>query len=127
MRGVMSCKLTIGAAFVVVVAAVYFAGSTELPLPEGISKVNRAEGRIKNCEIKEPSGGKHGGKLFVGMQLDDPEIPYLRWNPENYSAVAIKDFCERSANVQVLFEAQRLVLRPKVSYWIKDINVETNS
>ena len=122
----MNSKLvSAGVIFLVVILA--FAGTVELPLPEGVSKRSHIIGYIEKCNIKLPGNGKYKSKLFVGLTVQNPDLPYLRWNPEGHSVDQIRAYCEDKANVEIWYKAQRLILRPKVSYWITKINVQTNS
>lgn len=109
------------------VVAIAVAGTVKLPLPKGIEKSVIVESNIKHCEIKSSNGGKHATKSFVAITVQDSIVPKLRWNPSGYSIKKIKKYCKDKVKIKVRYEAQSLILRPKITYWIKDFHVLSNS
>ena len=109
------------------IALLVIAASVDLPLPEGISKNSVVESRIQSCIFKnEIDIGKQKSPLFVGIRVEDIDVPYLRWNPKVESQ-KIRKYCKEKARIKVEYIAQRILLRPKVTYWIKKLNVQTDS
>ena len=98
--------------------------SIELPLPDGVQKVTTTKGRIKFCDIEGYGGGKAGKSfLFVGIQLMNNDIPYLRWNTEKSKRNEIKAMCEAMKLVEITYTAKRKLIRPKTTYWIEAVHV----
>lgn len=96
----------------------------DLPLPAGIEKITRVKGRINYCDIENYTGGKsRPSLLFVGITLDKNVAPYLRWNPPKTDLEGIQRMCIDHRLINVTYRAKRTLLRPKVSYWIEQLEI----
>jgi hypothetical protein len=101
--------------FIIVVAA---AGTIELPLPNGIAKDSVITATIESCDLQKSTGGKTSSPNFVGFYFNDDNAPYIRRNPVNDEFKAISVLCKNKSNVRIWYKAKRLIIRPKVTYWL---------
>jgi hypothetical protein len=113
---IISCSIFIALAVI--------AGTVELPLPDGVVKNSEVTAKIESCDLKKSTGGKTAGSPnFVGFHLSDGDAPYIRWNPERDEFKIISALCNKKAYVKIWYKASRLILRPKVTYWLKEYRV----
>ncbi|KZW99705.1 hypothetical protein JL49_15735 [Pseudoalteromonas luteoviolacea] len=100
------------------------AGNFELPLPNGIAKNSVVTAKIESCDLQKSTGGKTAGSPnFVGFYLSDKNAPYIRWNPDNDKFKVISELCKKKVHVKIWYDATRLILRPKVTYWLREYGV----
>ena len=113
--------LFLGVMLVCGVAASYI----DLPLPPGVAKATTVSGKIKDCDIENHTGGKaRPSLLFVGITLDEHVVPYLRWNPPKSETESIRVMCKERRIINVTYRAKRTLLRPKISYWIEQLEIK---
>ena len=74
-----------------------------------------AHGRISHCDFQ--SIGLRGGEFFLGVTLDAPEAPYLRFNARISEREFYEDLCARKPTVRITYRAIKRVLGP-VGFWI---------
>jgi len=109
---------------VIVGAVLLVAGNFQLPLPNGIAENSVVTAKIESCDLKKSTGGKTAGSPnFVGFYLSDKNTPYIRWNPDNDEFETISELCKNKAHVKISYDATRLLLRPTVTYWLKEYGV----
>jgi len=120
MHKVNKAFLIIGLILACGVIALYI----DLPLPAGVHQITTVKGRITNCDIKNYTGGKsRPSLLFVGITMDAYVVPYLRWNPPKTDLEGIQIMCKEHRLINVTYRAKRTLLRPKVSYWIEQLEI----
>jgi len=103
-----------------VVAATYI----KLPLPEGINKYNTITSNIMSCEIQSQGDTRYGKSfLFVGIKLSNIKTPYLSWETEQYNRKEIEGMCKNKVLVEIRYEAQKLLIRPKITYWVESLTI----
>lgn len=95
-----------------------------LPLPPDVEPQATVTSKIASCDIKSSSGGKTSSALrFVGFNLKSQNAPYIRWNPDKDEFTTVKQLCADKAVVKIWYRAQRLALRPIVTYWLEKYQV----
>jgi hypothetical protein len=100
-------------------------GNINLPLPNGIQEYSETVGRIESCDLDTTGGGKYGASnLFVGITFKEKDIPYLSWNTEKSKLDYVKMICRNNKKLNVKYKAQRLLLKPKVTFWIQSASIE---
>lgn len=115
-------KIIISCSIFVVLALI--AGTVELSLPDGVVENSVVTAKIESCDLKKATSGKiTGSPNFVGFHLSNGNAPYIRWNPEKDEFEKISTLCNRKAHVKIWYKATRLILQPKVIYWLKDYRV----
>ena len=100
----------------VLVALVY--GTVKLDVPPHLQGTLIAQGRIDKCEFQRI--GRHGGEFFMGVTLDAPETPYLRFNAPSSERDRYEAMCARKPAVRITYHAVRRILSP-VRFWIQQV------
>lgn len=100
------------------VIALAVSSKVDMPLPDGVNKSNTIIGRIRSCDIKA-YGGRYGKSfLFVGINLQANDTPYLRWNTDKKKRNEVERMCQEFRQIKVVYTAKRTLLRPTVTFWI---------
>ena len=99
--------------------AVYYAGKVELPLGGDVAEFGEAQGAIVRCDINQKHWTKADGITEVGITLDDPDAPFLRWDLQGFDIDTVDRWCHTGSEVSFSYRAQRTLLRPSVSYWVE--------
>ena len=105
-------------AFAALVAAALFFVTVKLEVPPHLQGDLVANGRIEQCEFH--SIGRHGGEFFMGVELDTPGIPYLRFNGPNSERENYEALCARRPVVRITYYAIKRVAGP-IRFWISNV------
>ena len=111
---------------VTVLILAVLASVIELPLPDGVKKYAVVKGEVSSCDIESHGDGRLGSSfLFVGIKFHDVQLPYVRWNTEKKRRKEIEGICKKNLYIEVKYRAQRLLIRPTVTYWVETLDVPT--
>ena len=78
-----------------------------------------AQGRVTDCEFRDL--GRYNSQFFMGVTLDTPSTPYLRFNGPARERKDYEAMCSRKPAVHVYYHAVKRVLGP-VRFWIDRIS-----
>ncbi len=93
----------------------------ELPLPENEQGIKTISGAILSCDLQEL--GSFGRTIFLGIELDIPDSPYVRMNFPSDERAQYEGLCEEGASVTIRYKAKRTELRPEITYWVEDLEL----
>ena len=99
--------------------AVLFIGIIRVDVPPEFRGTLVAQGRITHCDFERI----RGGQFFMGVTLDTPGVPYLRFNAASSERGTYEAMCARRPKVHVTYHAIKRLLG-STSFWIQQI-VET--
>ena len=101
--------------FAALVAAALVFGTVKLEVPPHLQGELFAQGRIEQCEFQRI--GRHGGQFFMGVTLDAPGAPYLRFNAASSERDRYEAMCARKPQVRITYHAIKRLAGP-VRFWI---------
>ena len=88
----------------------------EVEPPAHLRGVMEVHGRIAGCEFQNISGGD----FFMGVTVDVPETPLLRFNVPRSQRADHEALCARNPEVRIRYHAVKRVFGP-VRFWITSI------
>ncbi|GAB2513294.1 hypothetical protein GCM10027084_28890 [Pseudoxanthomonas sangjuensis] len=94
-------------------------GNIRIDAPEGLRGTLEAQGRVTNCEFR--GLGRYSSQYFMGLTLDTPSTPYLRFNGPTKERKNYEAMCSRKPVVHVYYHAVKRVFGP-VRFWIDRIS-----
>lgn len=100
-------------------AAVLAVGAIKVDVPTDLRGTLVAEGRIVHCDFQRI--GRRGGEFFMGVTLDTPGVPLLRFNGPSSERSRYEAMCTRQPDVRIAYHAVKRVLGP-VRFWIDDLS-----
>ncbi len=89
----------------------------ELPLPENERGSKEIQGKITSCEMQKIGRGLTA-QLYVGIQLDNNKSRLLKLNAPLSMREKYQLICDKRMNVKATYHANRLLIRPEVTYEI---------
>lgn len=99
--------------------AVLVVGNIKISVPSELQGTLMAQGRIAHCDFQN-IGGRHGSEFFLGITLDTPGAPYLRFSTRRAERDRYKKMCSRKPEVEIAYRAVKRVIGP-VRFWIEQI------
>jgi len=91
----------------------------DLPLPEHEQGLKTVSGQIVTCDIEEL--GSSGRTIFVGMAVDAPGEPYIRFNYPRDERLKYETWCDQNSVVTITYKAKSTERRPEITYWAESI------
>ncbi|MBD9480507.1 hypothetical protein [Pseudoxanthomonas sp. PXM02] len=104
--------------FAVVVIAILMIGAIKTDVPAHLQGSLVIQGRIVDCDFQQI--GRRGGDFFMGIRLDEPAAPYLRFNGRRSERSVYEALCARKPTVRVTYHAVKRIIGP-VRFWIDDV------
>jgi hypothetical protein len=99
--------------FVLLVVVMVTITSIEVDLPPELQGQFEVTGKIDSCDIS----GLRGGKLFVGIKLEDESVPILRLNTYRATRSTFEEICEQKKTISAKYHAIKRVWG-SVIYWV---------
>lgn len=103
----------------------YSAYSEVLP-PEAQQKIIKTvSGPIKHCDFMEL--GTWGFQVFVGIQLENSDAPYIRFNIAHTERDPYDKWCKDKSDVKIRYRIKRTKKKFDTTYWAEDIEENKNN
>ena len=100
--------------------SVHCLASADVWLPENKQKIIKtAPGSIERCDFMKL--GTWGFQVFVGIELNDPETPYIRVNIPHTERPQYETWCKNKSEVTILYKIKRTKRKLGTTYWAEDI------
>jgi hypothetical protein len=94
-------------------------GNIKIDAPASLRGKLEAQGRITDCDFQ--GLGRYNSQFFMGVTLDTPGTPLLRFNGPSRERKTFEAMCSRKPAVRVYYHAIKRVLGP-VRFWIDNIS-----
>ena len=92
----------------------------DVPIINNQQKIVRTiSGSIKKCDFHKL--GTWGFQVFVGVELDDPKAPYIRFNIPRTERLQYEVWCEKKSDVTIRYRIKRTKTKLGTTYWAEDI------
>ena len=101
-----------------VVLAVLLVGTIKIDVPPNLQGALVAQGHITHCDFQRI--GRHGGEFFMGVTVDTPGTPILRFNAPNSKRGGYEAMCARKPAIRVTYHAVKRIFGP-VRFWIDHV------
>ena len=100
--------------------AVLVVANTKTNVPAEPQGTLNARGRVSECDFQN-IGGRHGSQFFLGITLDTPGTPYLRFNGNRAEREKYEELCSRKPEVKITYRAVQRVIGP-LRFWVEQIH-----
>jgi hypothetical protein len=105
----------------VAVAMLFALAEIKLPLPEGEKGIRELEAKIESCEI-DHLGKSSSENYYIHIHLSNSNPKKISHNFTGSEKPFYVRVCGKKSEVNIKYYAVRTLLRPKISYWLTELN-----
>lgn len=103
------------------VAVLIVLAEMKLPLPENEKGIKELEANIESCEI-DSLGRSSDDRYYIHIYLNTIDSKKISHNFQGVKKSFYVNLCKNKSAVNVKYHAVRTLLRPKISYWLNELN-----